>query len=94
MFNRLLPASKMMDSRFLSNTSRMNSSGEAMKCSGFLEIVTKLQARSLERLAEAIEVVTSDEQMKNKAAALGEKISCEDGIGKAVKIIDKRLRKS
>jgi hypothetical protein len=37
MFNRLLPASKRMDSRFLSNASRMNSSGEAMKCSGLAE---------------------------------------------------------
>jgi UDP:flavonoid glycosyltransferase YjiC (YdhE family) len=47
---------------------------------------------SVERLTEAIKIVTSDEQMKKRAAALGEKIRSEDGVGNAVRIIDKHLK--
>ena len=42
---------------------------------------------SIERLAEAITIGTSDREMHQRAAELGRKIQAEDGIGSAVEII-------
>jgi sterol 3beta-glucosyltransferase len=41
-----------------------------------------------ERLAEAIICMVNDSAMAAKAAALGENIRAEDGVGQAIKIID------
>ena len=49
----------------------------------------KLTARAL---AERIQTATKDESMKLRAAAIGELIRAEDGIGRAVAIIDQYLR--
>jgi len=46
-----------------------------------------------EKLANAIKIAVSDKDMHAKAARLGEKIRAEDGIGKAVKIIEERYAK-
>ena len=45
-----------------------------------------------DRLAEAIRVAISDTEIRRKAAALGERIRAEDGIGQAVKIIGNCLK--
>jgi len=45
------------------------------------------QKLTVERLASAIQMAVSDSTMRQKAAALGEKIQTEDGIGQAVEII-------
>lgn len=44
------------------------------------------------RLAAAIEAVMGDRAVQQKAAALGEKIRAEDGIGAAVKFIEAHVR--
>jgi UDP:flavonoid glycosyltransferase YjiC (YdhE family) len=44
-----------------------------------------------ERLARAIQVATSDESMRERAAALGEKIRAEDGVRQAVSIAQRAL---
>jgi UDP:flavonoid glycosyltransferase YjiC (YdhE family) len=41
-----------------------------------------------ERLANAIKAAVSDGSMRQRAAALGEKISTEDGVGRAVEFIE------
>lgn len=43
---------------------------------------------SAERLAQAIQTAVSDAAMGQKAAALGEKIRSEDGLGQAAKVVD------
>jgi sterol 3beta-glucosyltransferase len=43
---------------------------------------------TVERLAAAIQLATSDESMQARAAALGEKIRAEDGVGQAVRIME------
>ena len=48
---------------------------------------------SSERLADAIKIVTSDTAMKRRADELGAKIRAEDGVSKAVKVINQFLRK-
>jgi UDP:flavonoid glycosyltransferase YjiC (YdhE family) len=45
------------------------------------------QRLSAPKLAEAIRQAATDETMRAKAAALGEKIRAEDGVGEAVRII-------
>lgn len=45
-----------------------------------------------DRLVEAIEGMVSDQSMRDRAAALGEKIRAEDGVGRAVEIIDRYLK--
>jgi sterol 3beta-glucosyltransferase len=42
---------------------------------------------SVESLAAAIRTAINDESMRNRAAALGEKIRAEDGVGEAVRVI-------
>ena len=41
-----------------------------------------------EKLADAIRVVTTNPEIRNNAEALGEKLRQEDGIGKAIAIIE------
>ena len=48
---------------------------------------------SAEKLADAIKIAVSDKNMHAKATQLGEKIRTEDGIGKAVRIIEERYTK-
>ena len=43
------------------------------------------------KLAEAMDTAVSNQSMQQNAAALGKKIRAEDGIGKAVALIEKRL---
>jgi sterol 3beta-glucosyltransferase len=44
-----------------------------------------------ERLAEAIHAAVSDGAMQQRAAALGQKIGAEDGVGRAVEIVERFL---
>ncbi len=46
---------------------------------------------SAERLAAAIQVAVSDEAMRNRAIAIGQKIRAEDGIANAVEAFDRHL---
>jgi UDP:flavonoid glycosyltransferase YjiC (YdhE family) len=41
-----------------------------------------------ERLAETMRIAVSDERLRARAAELGEKVRREDGVGKAVKILE------
>jgi UDP:flavonoid glycosyltransferase YjiC (YdhE family) len=43
---------------------------------------------TLRRLANALEQAVFDQEMRRRAAALGEKISREDGVGAAVELIE------
>jgi len=43
---------------------------------------------SSERLAAAITTATTDRNMRERAAALGERIRAEDGVGQAIEIIE------
>jgi UDP:flavonoid glycosyltransferase YjiC (YdhE family) len=45
-----------------------------------------------EHLAEALRAATSDEVMRARAAEVGRRIQAEDGVGEAVKIVDRYLR--
>ncbi len=47
---------------------------------------------SVDRLAEAIRQATTDAAMRHRAAALGEKIRAEDGVGRAVAVIRRHFR--
>jgi sterol 3beta-glucosyltransferase len=42
-----------------------------------------------EKLADAIRTVTGDAEMRRRAEALGEKLRAEDGVGNAVKLVQK-----
>lgn len=44
-----------------------------------------------ERLAEAIQIATTDEQMRHRAAALGERIRSEHGVARAVAAFERRV---
>ena len=44
---------------------------------------------SIEGLAEAITIGTSDQEMRQRAAELGRKLRAEDGIGRAVEVIER-----
>jgi sterol 3beta-glucosyltransferase len=46
---------------------------------------------SVERLAAAITVATTDVEMQRRAAILGERIRAEDGVAKAVEMINHYL---
>jgi sterol 3beta-glucosyltransferase len=47
-----------------------------------------------DRLAEAIQAATADEGVRQRAAALGEKIRAEDGVARAVEAIGVYLAKA
>ena len=47
-----------------------------------------------ERLAHAIRLATGDEAMRRSAATLGKRIRAEDGVGRAVAIIERTLNES
>ena len=47
-----------------------------------------------ERLAAAIRIATSDEAMKARAVAVGEKIRAEDGVARAVEVFHRYLPSS
>jgi sterol 3beta-glucosyltransferase len=49
------------------------------------------QKLTAERLAEAIEIAASDEEIRRRAQALGQKIRAEDGVGRAVPLIERLL---
>ncbi|MBK8904978.1 MAG: hypothetical protein IPM53_27610 [Anaerolineaceae bacterium] len=42
-------------------------------------------------LADAVDTAVSNQTMRQKAAEVGQKIRAEDGIGKAVALIEGRL---
>jgi sterol 3beta-glucosyltransferase len=44
-----------------------------------------------ERLADAIRIAVTDSNMRQRAASIGETIRAEDGVGRAVEIINSRL---
>jgi sterol 3beta-glucosyltransferase len=46
---------------------------------------------SVAALVEAINLATTDSEMRRRAEALGEKIRVEDGIGSAVEIINRAV---
>jgi UDP:flavonoid glycosyltransferase YjiC (YdhE family) len=46
---------------------------------------------TLDRLAVAIRLATSDERMRGRAAELGESIRAEDGVGRAVEVFKRRV---
>jgi sterol 3beta-glucosyltransferase len=46
---------------------------------------------TVERLAEAIRVTVDDQQMRARAAAIGERIRAEDGVGRAVEAFHQHL---
>ena len=49
----------------------------------------KQKKLSVEKLTAAIQTVTSDTAMQEKAAVLGKQIQAEDGVANAISIIDK-----
>jgi UDP:flavonoid glycosyltransferase YjiC (YdhE family) len=46
-----------------------------------------LRRLTVDRLAEALKIITSDAEMRARAYALGEKIRQEDGVGNAIEAI-------
>jgi UDP:flavonoid glycosyltransferase YjiC (YdhE family) len=50
------------------------------------------KALTAERLAQAITIATQDAAMRQRAVALGEKIRSEDGVSRAVEIIEDWLK--
>ena len=48
---------------------------------------------TIENLAEAITVISSDDNIKRRASALGEKIRNEDGVKEAVRIVSQFIKK-
>jgi sterol 3beta-glucosyltransferase len=46
---------------------------------------------SVKTLAEAIRVAVDDDEIRRRAAALGERIRSEDGVARAVKILETNL---
>ena len=46
---------------------------------------------TVDKLADAIQTATSDQQMKDRAEAIGKAIRAEDGLGNAVKIVRQYL---
>lgn len=51
------------------------------------------QKLTAEKLADAIHTATGDQKMRQQAADLGKKIQAEDGIGRAVEIVERTLSK-
>jgi sterol 3beta-glucosyltransferase len=50
-----------------------------------------LRRLTAERLAAAIRAAVADEGMRARAAVLGERIRCEDGVGEAIRIIEQTV---
>ena len=50
------------------------------------------QKLTTQRLAEAIEVATTDDEMRRRAAELGQKIRAEDALATTVDLIKRLLR--
>ena len=48
-----------------------------------------VKQRTAEKLAEAMQTAVTDTALRARAAALGEKIRAEDGVARAVKIIER-----
>jgi sterol 3beta-glucosyltransferase len=48
-----------------------------------------LRDLTAEKLADAINTALNNSDMKERAAALGEKIRAEDGVGRAVEFINR-----
>jgi len=46
---------------------------------------------TVQRLAEAIHIATSDQALRQRAAALGEQLRSEDGVAQAIKIVEQYL---
>ena len=44
-----------------------------------------------ERLAATIHALTGDAALQSRAAALGERIRAEDGVGNAVRVVERLL---
>lgn len=49
------------------------------------------QRLSVERLADAIRVATADKQMRDRAAALGQRIRAEDGVSRGVEAFQRHM---
>ena len=49
---------------------------------------------SAERLAQAIDTAVNDAALRARAAALGEKIRAEDGVARAVEIIERHAEET
>jgi sterol 3beta-glucosyltransferase len=49
---------------------------------------------TVKRLADAITTATSDPAMRERAAALGERVRAEDGVSRAVELVDQCLDES
>lgn len=47
---------------------------------------------SIDSLGEAIRIATTDSQMRSKAADLGARIRAEDGVARAVAVIERHRR--
>jgi UDP:flavonoid glycosyltransferase YjiC (YdhE family) len=47
---------------------------------------------SAQRLAKALAVAVGDNELRQRAAALGQKIRAEDGLGKAIDVIQQHVR--
>ncbi len=47
---------------------------------------------TVEHLADAIKQAVTDEEMRDRAATLGERIRAEDGVGNAVRIVEEQFR--
>ena len=46
---------------------------------------------TVERLCEALSIVTSDEAMRSRARRLGERVRSEDGVAGAVELIEEHF---
>jgi UDP:flavonoid glycosyltransferase YjiC (YdhE family) len=51
--------------------------------------VSGIKALTAEKLAAAINAAVNDASLRARAAALGEKIRAEDGVARAVEIIER-----
>lgn len=52
-------------------------------------LVGNVKKLTVEKLADAIRIALTDSALRTRAAALGEKIRAEDGVARAVNIIER-----
>jgi UDP:flavonoid glycosyltransferase YjiC (YdhE family) len=63
---------------------RVEQLGIGVHCASFSKV-------TVDQLAAALREVTTDTAVRQRAAALGERIRAEDGVGQAVEVIQKQL---
>ena len=66
---------------------RVEQLGVGVHCASFSKVTA-------DQLAAALREVTTDTALRQRAAALGERIRAEDGVGQAVAVIQKQLSHS